>query len=196
MYMRGSVAVGTSAMPSRARKPKLPPGRSDTDNSAAMLDAAADALLRKVAIRRGYDVPYLAGYNRRGDAVYIDRHLPRTIKIGRRRVDVQRYVVVHEAIEKAILHTYGLTYQHAHQFAQRAEKELVEADGVGWREYQDAIKRHEKQASDERLRRVPTDLDLEPYRDEGDRAMLAQLRRRIAAERRRERTRAARRRRR
>jgi hypothetical protein len=64
---------------------------------------------------------------------------------------------------------------HAHQIALRAEKAAVEAAGVSWDVYNRFMKRYEKPIDAEKLVSVPPDLDLTPYRDEKDFALLHQL---------------------
>ena len=51
----------------------------------------------------------------------------------------------------------------------------VEAAGVSWDVYNRFMKRYEKPIDAEKLVSVPPDLDLTPYRDEKDFALLHQL---------------------
>jgi hypothetical protein len=44
----------------------------------------------------------------------------------------------------------------------------VRADGVSWRAYDRFMQQYVKTMGDERLTRLPDDLDLKPYRDEHD----------------------------
>ena len=76
--------------------------------------------------------------------------------------------MVHEMVEKSLLDEMRLHYLHAHQIALRAEQAAVRAAGIGWRAYDRFMKTNEKKIGDERLRRVPSTLDLTPYRDEHD----------------------------
>ena len=46
--------------------------------SSVMLDDAVDAILHRIKLDCGYDIPYLAGYSLDGKKIYIDRHLPKT----------------------------------------------------------------------------------------------------------------------
>ena len=64
---------------------------------------------------------------------------------------------------------------HAHQIAVRIERDAVKAAGVSWWAYQRFMKQHEKVIEAERLVRVPATLDLTPYRDERDFALLHRL---------------------
>src|SRR5437016_8728719 len=134
------------------------------------------AIRRRVRIvSREYDIPYIAGYSVDGHTVFIDRHLPRTFRWLMKRVRVEPFLVTHEIIEKTLLDELRLHYLHAHQIALRAERDAVKAAGVSWWAYQRLMKRHEKPIEEERLIKVPSTLDLTPYRDEKDFALLQRL---------------------
>jgi hypothetical protein len=75
----------------------------------------------------------------------------------------------------ALLDELRLHYLHAHQIAQRAERDAVKAAGVSWWAYQRFMKQHEKSIEQEKLIKVPAELDLTPYRDERDFALLRRL---------------------
>jgi hypothetical protein len=154
--------------------------RTWTENiSDAALADVVTALLRRVGkIERRYDIPYIAGYSRDGSTVYIDRHMPRSFAYRGRRVQTDRFLITHEVVEKALLDGLHLHYLHAHQIALRIEQAAVCAAGISWREYNRFTKAHEKKIGDERVVRVPSDLDLTPYREEHD---LPELRKIIAA---------------
>lgn len=143
--------------------------------SSLMLDRALDAILRRITLHRGYDIPYLAGYSRDGRKIYIDRHVPATFTYRGKKVAVDRYLVLHEAVEKTLIDQLGLHYLHAHQIATRAEEAAVRADRISWRAYDRFMQRYVKAVGDETLKRVPRELDLTPYRDEHDQDLLARL---------------------
>jgi hypothetical protein len=144
--------------------------------SDAMLGRSAEALAKAVKVDQRYDVPYLAGYSVNGKRIYLDRRIPATLTLPNgRRLRVARYLVVHEAVEKALLRCYGLRYQHAHQIALRAERELIKADGYTWADYDRVMRAWAKLAEDDRPLKLPPDLDLTPYRDSGDREMLSRM---------------------
>jgi hypothetical protein len=137
--------------------------------SSLMLDRALDAILRRVKkLDRTHDIPYLAGYSQDGQTIYIDRHLPRTMAYKGRKVEVDRYLIMHEEVEKTLIDQLGLHYLHAHQIATRAEEAAVRADGILWRDYDRFMQKYVKKIGDESLSKVPEDLDLKPYRDEHD----------------------------
>jgi hypothetical protein len=137
--------------------------------SSLMLDRALDAILRRVKkLDRNHDVPYLAGYSQDGQTIYIDRHLPTAMTYKGRKVEVDRYLIMHEEVEKTLIDQLGLHYLHAHQIATRAEEAAVRAEGIVWRDYDRFMQKYVKHIGDERLTKVPADLDLKPYRDEHD----------------------------
>ena len=133
------------------------------------------ALQRRVTVSHEFDIPYIAGYSVDAKTIYIDRHLPRTI--AREGVDIRLapFLVTHEIVEKTLLDELRLHYLHAHQIALRAERDAVKAAGVSWWAYQRLMKRHEKPIEEERLIKVPSTLDLTPYQDEKDFALLQRL---------------------
>jgi hypothetical protein len=144
--------------------------------SSLMLDRALDAIERRVKkLDRAHDIPYLAGYSRDGKIIYIDRHMPRTMKYRGREVDTDRFLILHEEVEKTLIDQLDLHYLHAHQIATRAEEAAVRAAGILWRDYDRFMQKHVKTIGDERLTKVPPDLDLKPYRDEHDFDLLKRM---------------------
>ncbi|MBV9245687.1 MAG: hypothetical protein JO366_12830 [Methylobacteriaceae bacterium] len=159
------------------------PGRLDAEvhtDSEDLSDAVMGDLVRAILARvkkvdRDHDIPYIAGYSQSGEIIYIDRDLPKSFLHDGKRVQIDRFVVIHETIEKALLDELGLHYVHAHQAAMRVERGAVEAAGVNWSAYDRFTKERGKMIGDKRLTRVPPDLDLTPYRDEHDLKTLRQL---------------------
>jgi hypothetical protein len=144
--------------------------------SNLMMDRALDAICRRVKkIDRKHDVPYLAGYSLDGNTIYIDRHMPQTFKYKGRIFKIDRFLLLHEAVEKALIDQLGLHYLHAHQIATRAEEAAVRAAGIDWREYDSFVQKKVKCIGDERLRKIPNDLDTKPYRDEHDKDLLRRM---------------------
>ena len=144
--------------------------------SSLMMDRALDAVVRRVKkFDRKHDIPYLAGYSKDGKTIYIDRHMPRSFKFRGRTIETDRFLILHEEVEKALIDQLGLHYLHAHQIATRAEQAAVRAAGVSWRDYDRFMKKNVKHIGDERLTRVPADLDTKPYRDEHDDDLLRRM---------------------
>lgn len=148
--------------------------------SREMMDHAMKVIERRVYLERGYDIPYLAGYSQDGHMIFIDRHMPKSFVYRGRRVKTDRFLVVHEAVEKSLIQLLGLHYLHAHQIALHAEQAAVRAEGITWEAYDDFMQDYIKVIGDERLTRVPETLDLTPYRDFHDTAELRQMRRHFA----------------
>src|SRR5438105_3744947 len=137
--------------------------------SSLMMDRALDAIVRRAKkIDRSHDIPYVAGYSLDGKTIYIDRHMPQTMKYDGREIDTDRYPILHEEVEKTLIDQLHLHYLHAHQIASRAEQAAVRAAGIRWRDYDRFMQKNVKVIGDERLKKVPADLDLKPYRDEHD----------------------------
>ena len=166
-------------MPNPCCHPKAPHKKLHVPEwyvSSLMIDRALDAIVRRVKILdRTHDIPYLAGYSVDGKTIYIDRHLPRTFTYKRREIEVDRYLILHEEVEKTLIDQLGLHYLHAHQIATRAEEAAVRADRISWREYDRFMQKHVKEADDEQLTDVPADLDLKPYRDEHDYELMKRM---------------------
>jgi hypothetical protein len=148
----------------------------DTYVSCLMLDRALDAILHRVGgYDRNHDIPYLAGYSVDGKKIYIDRHLPKSFNYRGREIEVDRYLILHEEVEKTLIDRLGLHYQHAHQIATRAEEAAVRADKISWRAYDRFMQKYVKMTGDERLTKLPPDLDLKPYRDEHDYDLMTRM---------------------
>ena len=149
--------------------------KSEDVDPNVMADVLKAVIARVKKIDRDHDIPYIAGYSQNGEKIYIDRHMPKSAKLGGKRVQTDRFLILHEAVEKALLDELGLHYLHAHQIALRTERAAVEAEGHAWREYNAFTKAHERQIDDENLKKVPDDLDLTPYRNEKDFQKLQQM---------------------
>jgi hypothetical protein len=144
--------------------------------SSLMMDRALDAVVRRVKkLDRVHDVPYLAGYSLDGETIYIDRHMPRAFRFRGRSIETDRFLILHEEVEKTLIDQLGLHYLHAHQIATRAEQAAVRAAGITWRDYDRFMQKYVKTIGDERLTKVPKDLDLKPYRDEHDDDLLRRM---------------------
>ena len=51
----------------------------------------------------------------------------------------------------------------------------MRAAGIHWREYDRFMQRYIKEVGDEKLRNLPLDLDVKPYRDEHDTQLLHRM---------------------
>ncbi|HEU0277435.1 MAG TPA: hypothetical protein VFQ95_06410 [Rhodanobacteraceae bacterium] len=145
--------------------------------SKEMTDHALRAIRQHSHLERGYDIPYLAGYSVDGSVIFIDRHMPKSFVYHGRRVLTDRFLVMHETVEKSLIQLLGLHYLHAHQIALHAEQAAVRAEGIEWRDYDDFMQKYIKTIGDERLRRVPDNLDFTPYVDFHDTEEIAKMKR-------------------
>jgi hypothetical protein len=144
--------------------------------SSLMMDRALDAIMRRVKkLDRRHDIPYLAGYSLDGKTIYIDRHMPKRFRYRGREIDTDRFLILHEEVEKTLIDQLNLHYLHAHQIATRAEQAAVRAAGVSWEAYDAFMQKYVKTIGDERLTKVPPDLDRKPYRDEHDSDLLQRM---------------------
>ena len=144
--------------------------------SSLMMDRALDAIVRRAKrLDRKHDIPYLAGYSRDGKIIYIDRHMPQSFRNRGRTINTDRFLILHEEVEKTLIDQLNLHYLHAHQIATRAEEAAVRAAGIKWRDYDRFMQKYVKTIGDERLTKVPADLDTKPYRDEHDLELLQRM---------------------
>lgn len=120
---------------------------------------------RRVKISRTYDIPYLAGYSEDGLTIYFDRNFKPLMS---KDVDTTDFLLVHEKAEKACLILFKMRYQQAHDVATYLEHKAVVEAGISWKEYSDYLEPYIRKTDRQRVRRVPKDLDLQPYRDEHD----------------------------
>ncbi|GGA35171.1 hypothetical protein [Dyella nitratireducens] len=171
-------------MPSNNCHPNAPHVKLKTPDwyiSSLMMDRALDAVLRRVKkFDRKHDIPYLAGYSQDGKTIYIDRHLPKSFSFRGRIIEVDRFLILHEEVEKTLIDQLGLHYMHAHQIATRAEEAAVHAHRVTWKAYDRFMQKYVKKIGDERLSKVPVDLDLKPYRDYHDYDLLERMEQHLA----------------
>lgn len=150
-------------------------GKKDFLVSGEILTKAVKNILKRAKLDRTWDIPYLAGYSRDGKTIFIDRHLPEFIETRTGKFDVDPFLILHESVEKALIDQLGLVYQHAHQIALRAEEAAVRAAGMKWREYDAFMQAYIKSAGHENLKKIPPDLDIKPYHDESDTALLKKM---------------------
>lgn len=156
---------------------------------------------RRVVLSLDWDIPYLAGYSKDGTKIYIDRDLSFWNYKGQ-YIDTDRFLKLHEEVEKTLIdalheakgHDLDVLlsclrmksisdeiYYHCHGVATCAELYAVEmAYGpAGVAAYNNFMRKSVKKAEDERIRRVPPDLDMTPYtgEDAQDRRLRAAMKR-------------------
>jgi len=141
-----------------------------------MMEKAMRSIVARVRLERSYDIPYLAGYSLDGHTIFIDRHMPKSFVYRGRRVFTDRFLIVHEAVEKSLIQLLGMHYLTSHQIALHAEQAAVRAEGIQWDAYNEFMEKYIKVIGDEKLSKVPDNLDLTPYVDFHDTAELKQMR--------------------
>ena len=145
-----------------------------------MMDHAVKSIRARTHLERDYDIPYLAGYSLDGHTIFIDRHMPRSFVYRSRKVMTDRFLIVHEGVEKSLIQLLGMHYLHAHQIALHAEQAAVRAEGIKWEAYDAFMQEYIKVIGDEALSKVPDNLDLTPYRDFHDADELKRMRAGVA----------------
>lgn len=153
------------------------PSPSARDLSSILSDPRVwSHVMLAASVDRSHDLPYLGGYSQDGRTVYIDRHLPDVLTIDGNPVHVIPLIATHERVEKAVMDVLGYDYPDAHHVATQAEHQLVRLAGLDPTSYEDTLRPYIKAARLEQLTAVPRDLDLTPYRDEHDAALLDKMR--------------------
>lgn len=127
------------------------------------LDDFIIEIMKKRVIDPYHDIPYLAGYNKDGTIIYIDKDCPYFFK----GFPIYQLLIIHEHVEKNEIDK-GVHYQAAHQTALITEKIACTSLGLSWNEYDLYMKKKIKTAAHEQLENVPDDLDFTPYLDEHD----------------------------
>ena len=141
-----------------------------------MLDEAATAAMNAVKIVTDYDVPYVGSCNLKGNKVYIDYELPKTLTHAGKRYNVYRYIVMHEVVEMLFEHALKFAYRDAHQIALRVERALVQSDGLPWPVYDRFCARWVKRiGARKHYPNPPPDIELKPEIDEDDKATLRRM---------------------
>jgi hypothetical protein len=113
--------------------------------------------------------------------IYFDRHLPEEITIERdgskKAFDPIQFLILHESLEKTLIDQLGLSYGQAHKAATAYERRgVLQGLGPGWWDsYQRLMEKYIKADAHEKLKRVPSDLDLIPYMAEHDTELLSHL---------------------
>lgn len=151
-------------------------GKPTAELMAELKNPAVDAeIKRPKKIDRAHDIPYLAGYAKDDKTIYLNRDFDPAWTYKGKKVDLSKYIEVHEKTEKAVLDHTKLDYQHAHIIATQAERDAVEKDGIDWDAYSKRLEQPIKSAATQPLKSVPQDLDLTPYKDEHARELMARI---------------------
>jgi hypothetical protein len=156
-------------------------------NAVLRLPNVERMMRRKFVIdSTGYDIPYLAGYSQDGGTIYIDRDLEKWHFLGA-DIDTKRFLLLHEHVEKSLIDAIqedadrkevqrllillkmtapdDKIYYHSHGVATACELYAVKLQhgAAGVKSYNSFMGTQIKRAEDERIRRVPRNLDMTPY---------------------------------
>ena len=79
--------------------------RTWTENISedALIDVLHAIERRVRKLDRTHDIPYIAGYSTDGRTIFIDRHMPRSFSWRGKRIETDRFLVLHEMVEKTLL---------------------------------------------------------------------------------------------
>jgi len=121
-----------------------------------------------ITINNSYEVVCLAGYSVEGKTIYIDCRLPRwlVLKDGR-KIDLYKYLIIHEIGEKILEDAMGYKYPYAHEFSTGSlERKAVENDNIDWDVYQDFMLKEVQKLK--KFSEAPPDIDTKPEKDTHD----------------------------
>lgn len=131
-----------------------------------------ERLLRPRNLNRKFDMPYVGGYSKDGNTIYLDRHLPEEIEL---QLDGQTRLVRpteflsdfmgHEPVEWSVMDALGWNYGHAHSGPATGSerRKVLRALGPGWWPvWQKAIGKYVKADEHEKIVSMPKDYDLRP----------------------------------
>ena len=119
-------------------------------------------LAQPFTLSRKFDIALLGSSATDGKTVYLDRHLPVSVKVGKRPMNVTQPLIRHERLEQAIEDIYGWPYILAHDIAEHWEEQLVTQMGIDPKAYEKALEPWIKKDEHAKVTKVPADLDLRP----------------------------------
>jgi hypothetical protein len=145
----------------------------------ALVKAAGEKLWKSSELETRFDVPYIAGYAPDNPRfIFIDRNVPKEGRAHGKRIRAHYLLNVHERVEKILLDELELTYQHAHQIAQRSERRAAKADGVSWEEYDKWMEPISEKIGTSKPLRIHPNLDMTcyySYDDEDNLKLVAEM---------------------
>lgn len=139
-----------------------------------------------------FDMPFVMGYGAAKSGAtqhfYGDRHLPHVARLalranGKESPEFKSFHIIpfllrHEATEVVLQRDLSVPPERAHRLATAAEYHAVEDAGIDLPSYRKWIDKYVKADFEERLTRLPVDLDLTPfkrYHDAPSRRLLAHI---------------------
>ena len=153
------------------------PHKDDWKLNDQILSDAIKQIKKNFTVDCSHDIPYVAGYNKKGNTVYLDCELPEFMPLkGGKKLNVHAAIILHEVVEKSLIDVAGLPYQLSHQIALRIERDAVESSGVSWDEYNKWMEKWVKEIGSRKVYpNTPRGLDMTPYEDEHDHAMIEKM---------------------
>lgn len=126
--------------------------------------AEIGSAMKAVKIDRTFEVPGVANRSKDGKTVYIDDHLPIRIKDGTGKAfDPSQTLAWHE-ISEFVLMNHGADYLDAHALAtEEFEKPHVEAMGLTWPKYQEAMGGEIAANEARNVKEPPPNIDKRPF---------------------------------
>lgn len=140
-----------------------------------ILDMSITEIMKNITLDRTYDNPYIGGYSKDGKTFYLDKDMPTGYTYKGKKVKTDKYLMLHETVEKSLMDMINLHYIHAHQIALRAELEAVKVDGITLKVYNRFMDKWIKLLAKKPLTRVAKDLDLRAYQQEEDFDLLKRM---------------------
>jgi len=135
---------------------------ADKDKAPQVIDG--ETRPPRVVINRDYEIPGIAGSSADGNTVYIDRRIPKTLRLSNGKdMKLDHPLAVHELTEKVLVDRFGLAYDHAHYIAYAAERRAVELAGDIWSEYDDFMMKLINECYDWEYTDLPPDYDVYPH---------------------------------
>jgi hypothetical protein len=136
-----------------------------TPDQILALPEVKQAIETPRAINRDHSVPYLAGSSNTGGVTYIDKDIPPLVKIGNKKVDVAKYLNVHEQVEHALMVIGRMPYLAAHRIATEHEMAAVVGDKVNVKAYNRFMDAYVADTEKELGKKIdaPADLYEKPY---------------------------------
>ncbi len=132
-------------------------------NKEDKIKEKSELILKNANINSDLDIPFLSGYSISGETIYFDRHLPKYVYLKDRKIDLYKYLKVHESVEKATMMLYNFGYESSHRIALHFERKAVEEDDIPWKFYDKITDKYIKTVEGEKITKLPKDLDLTPY---------------------------------
>ena len=110
-----------------------------------------------VKVVRNYSVRGIAISSKDSKRVYIDSEVPSTLVLSSgHKVNIDRYLCIHEIVEKSLMDKLGYVYDHAHEMALHAEHDALKRDSIPLKEY-DSFMFHWMKQTENRTRNLPPD---------------------------------------